>query len=154
VAPTRDDTPHPPEAPGPVPSGTPPPVPAPGAPPARLEPAGLGRRFAALMIDWLLSVLVSSAFADPRSAGWPPVAVLILVYGVFIGLFGQTPGMAVARLRCISVADGGAIGVPRALVRGLLLALVIPAVVMDGLRRGLHDRAAGSIVVTAPIRTR
>jgi uncharacterized RDD family membrane protein YckC len=112
-------------------------------------PAGFGRRFAALLIDWLLSVLASTFFADPRSAGWPPVVVLILQYAIFVGLFGQTPGMAVARLRCVSYADGGAIGVPRALLRGVLLALFVPALIMDGQRRGLHDKAAGSIVVAA-----
>jgi uncharacterized RDD family membrane protein YckC len=101
------------------------------------------------MIDWLLSVLVSTSFADPRADGWPPVVVLIGVYTIFVGLFGQTPGMAVARLRCVSVVDGGAIGVLRALLRGVLLALIIPAVIMDADRRGLHDRAAGSIVVAA-----
>jgi hypothetical protein len=57
--------------------------------------------------------------------------------------------MAVARLRCVSVVDGGAIGVPRALLRGVLLALVIPALVLDDLRRGLHDKAARSIVLAA-----
>jgi uncharacterized RDD family membrane protein YckC len=78
--------------------------------------------------------------------------VLVVVNTIFIGLFGQTPGMAVARLRCISVVDGGAIGIARALLRSVLLMLVIPAVIMNELRRGLHDRAAGSIVVAAPRR--
>ena len=135
------DTPTPPERPGD----------APGTPPV-FEPAGLGRRFAALMIDWLLSLLAATTFADPRADGWAAPAVLIGLYAVFVGLFGQTPGMAVARLRCVSVVDGGAIGVPRALLRGILLALVIPAVIMDDLRRGLHDRAAGSIVLAVPPR--
>jgi uncharacterized RDD family membrane protein YckC len=140
VATSRDDQ-TPPDLPGPA-----------GFDPAGLQPAGLGRRFAALLIDWLLSLLVSRFFADPTTSGWPPVLVLVLEYTFFIGLFGQTPGMAVARLRCISFVDGGAIGLPRALLRGILLALFIPALIMDDLRRGLHDRAAGSIVVAAPPR--
>jgi uncharacterized RDD family membrane protein YckC len=145
VAPTRGSTPTPPGSP------TPPGTPAAGSPvPPDLEPAGFGRRFAALLIDWLLSVLLSTVFADPRASGWPPVAVLIIEYTIFIGLFGQTPGMAVARLRCVSVRDGGAIGIPRALLRAVLLALVIPALIMDDRRRGLHDRAANSIVVATP----
>ena len=45
------------------------------------------------------------------------------------------------RIRCVSWADGGRIGMPRALLRGVLLALVVPALIMDGDRRGLHDRA-------------
>jgi hypothetical protein len=31
----------------------------------------------------------------------------------------------------------------------VLLSLVIPALIMDSDRRGLHDRAAGSIMVSA-----
>jgi uncharacterized RDD family membrane protein YckC len=103
------------------------------------------------VIDWLLCVLVSALFADPRSSGWPPVVVLLVVNTLFVGLFGQTPGMAVARLRCVSVVDGGAVGLGRALLRSVLLVLIIPTVIMDDLRRGWHDRAAGSIVIaTAP----
>jgi hypothetical protein len=45
------------------------------------------------------------------------------------------------------MADGGAIGIPRALLRGLLLALVIPAMISDGDGRGVHDRLAGSVMV-------
>lgn len=140
MATSRDDQ-TPPDPPGPA-----------GSDPVGRQPAGLGRRFAALLIDWLLSLLVSRFFADPTTSGWPPVLVLVLEYTFFIGLFGQTPGMAVARLRCVSFVDGGAIGLPRALLRGILLALFIPALIMDELRRGLHDRAAGSIVVAAPPR--
>lgn len=111
------------------------------------EPPTLAKRFGALVIDWVLCLLVSNFFGDPLRDGWPPVLVLILEYGFFVGLFAQTPGMAVVRIRCVSFRDGGRIGIPRALLRGVLLALVVPAVIMDPQRRGLHDKAAGSIVV-------
>jgi uncharacterized RDD family membrane protein YckC len=117
-----------------------------------LEPANFGRRFAALLIDWALCLVIASFYADPRIVAWPPVVVLILFNALFIGLFGQTLGMSLARLRAVSVTDGGAIGIPRGLLRGVLLALLIPAVIMDARRRGLHDRAAGSIVVALPKR--
>jgi uncharacterized RDD family membrane protein YckC len=116
---------------------------------AALEPASLGRRFAALIVDWSLCVAVSNLFADPVRDGWPPVAVLIGEYAFFVGLFAQTPGMWLARIKCVSFSGGGRIGVMRALIRAVLLALVVPALVMDGLRRGLHDRAVDSIVVPA-----
>lgn len=115
-----------------------------------VRPANFGRRFAALLIDWALCLMVAAFYADPRVVAWPPVAVLIVLNTVGIGLFGQTPGMAVAGVRCISVFDGGAIGLARGLLRAILLALLIPAVIMDTDRRGLHDRAAGSIVITKP----
>lgn len=111
----------------------------------------LGKRFGALVIDWVLCLLVSNFFGDPLRDGWPPVLVLVLEYGFFIGLFAQTPGMAVVRLKCVSFKDGGRIGIPRALLRGLLLALVVPALIMDPHRRGLHDKAAGSIVVNPEV---
>ncbi|WP_184840748.1 RDD family protein [Allocatelliglobosispora scoriae] len=109
----------------------------------------LGRRFGALLIDWVLCLLVAGFYADPRVVAWPPVVILILVYAVFLGFFAQTPGMRVMKLRCVDVDDNGSIGVLRGALRGFLLALVIPALIMDGQRRGLHDRAARSIVVPA-----
>ncbi|WP_433726389.1 RDD family protein [Actinoplanes sp. CA-051413] len=117
-----------------------------------LQPAKFGRRLAALLIDWALCLVIASFYADPRVVAWPPVVVLILFNALFIGLFGQTLGMSLARIRAVSVADGGAIGILRGLLRGVLLALLIPAIIMDAQRRGLHDRAAGSIVVALPKR--
>lgn len=114
------------------------------------EVPSLFRRAGALVIDWLLCVLIAGFFADPVRSGWPPVAVLIFEYAFFIGLFAQTPGMWLTRIRCVSVVDGGRIGVPRAFLRGLLLALVVPPLLMDERRRGAHDRVAGSIVLPVP----
>jgi uncharacterized RDD family membrane protein YckC len=111
------------------------------------EPASIARRFGALVVDWLLCLLIARLFADPLRQGWAPVLVLIAEYGFFVGLFGQTPGMWVTKIRCLGFSDGRPIGVPRALLRGFLLALVIPAVISDTDRRGLHDRAAGSVMI-------
>ena len=113
-----------------------------------VQPAPFGRRFGALVIDWALCLLVAAFYADPRVVAWPPVLVLIVLDTVCIGLFGKTPGMALAGIRCISIADGGAIGLARALLRAILLALLVPAIVLDSNRRGLHDHAAGSVVIT------
>ena len=111
------------------------------------QPVALSKRFAALLVDWLLCLLLSGLFANPRIQPWAPVAVLVAEYTFFIGLFGQTPGMRLLRIRCVRYPDGGPLGIARALVRGLLLALFIPALIMDRDQRGLHDRAAGSVMV-------
>ncbi|MFD0783525.1 RDD family protein [Micromonospora azadirachtae] len=111
-------------------------------------PPSIGRRFGALIIDWVLCLLAARIFANPVSDGWAPVLVLVLEYGFFLGLFAQTPGMYITRIRCVSWFDGGRIGVFRGLLRGLLLALVVPALIMDAHRRGLHDRASGSVVTS------
>ncbi|WP_243707867.1 RDD family protein [Micromonospora sp. KC606] len=125
-------------------------VPAPPATDPSFTPPSLGRRFGALVIDWVLCLMVSNFFADPLRDGWAPVLVLVAEYGFFLGLFAQTPGMWITRIRCLSWVDGGRVGLIRALLRGLLLALVVPALLMDGHRRGLHDRLTGSVIADAP----
>jgi uncharacterized RDD family membrane protein YckC len=118
------------------------------------QPVSLARRFVALLIDWILCLLISAIFGDPRGHSWIPLVVLVVEYAFFIGIFTQTPGMFLRGLRCVSVTTGGPIGIPRAALRGILLCLLIPAVIMDGQRRGLHDRWTGSVVVDAPRRPR
>ncbi|AEB46564.1 hypothetical protein GCM10009541_46240 [Micromonospora gifhornensis] len=113
-------------------------------------PAELGRRFGALIIDWVLCLLAAGLFASPTRDGWAPVLVLIVEYAIFLGLFAQTPGMYLTRIRCVAWSDGGRIGLLRALLRGVLLALVVPALLMDHNRRGLHDRLTNSVITPAP----
>lgn len=115
----------------------------------RGEPVGLGRRFLALFIDWLLCLFASAPLGGLQDNAWAAPAALVVEYAFFLGLFGQTPGMYVARIRCVGYVSGRPIGIPRAIVRGLLLVLVIPPLVMNSEQRGLHDRAAGSVIVPA-----
>jgi uncharacterized RDD family membrane protein YckC len=112
-------------------------------------PPSVFRRFGALLLDWILCLLLSNFIGDPLRDGWPPVVVLIVEYALFIGLFAQTPGMYLMKIRCVSVSTGRPIGVPRAFLRGVLLCLVVPALIMDRHGRGLHDRAVGSVVAPA-----
>jgi uncharacterized RDD family membrane protein YckC len=119
-----------------------------------IEPAraSLPRRFLALLVDWILCLLIASLLASPNSVPIIPSLVLILEYTLFVGFFGQTPGMFLARIRCVSVLPGRAgypIGAARAALRALLLALAIPALLMDQEQRGLHDKAAGSRMIRA-----
>lgn len=141
-----------PSSPGPTSAGSAVPGAGPAAPGAvdlgRVETASFGRRAAALLIDWALCTAVASLFvADLRVNPWPQLEVFVVMNTVFIGFFGRTPGMGLVRLRCVSIVDGGAIGLIRGLVRAVLLALFIPAMISDGDGRGLHDRAAKSVVV-------
>jgi len=125
-----------------------PPAPEPGT------PATWGKRFVALLLDWILCLLIGAVlarltgvFATQTLQGFWAYPVLIVEYGVFAGLFGQTVGMRLARIACVRVRDHGRIGVPRALLRGFLLCLIVPPLVVGPGGRGLHDRAAGSIVI-------
>jgi uncharacterized RDD family membrane protein YckC len=107
--------------------------------------ATMQRRFGALLVDWLLCLLVAG-FLGRFPNNWAPL-VLIVEYTFFLGLFAQTPGMRLTRIACVSIVDGRPVGIPRAFLRGLLLALFVPALIMDRQRRGWHDRAAGTIVI-------
>jgi hypothetical protein len=127
-----------------------------GAPP-RPEPgtpATYGKRFVALFLDWILCLLVggvlatlTGVLASASLRGFWAYPVLILEYGIFVGLWGQTPGMRLARIRCAPVDRDGVIGVPRALLRGLLLCLIVPPLVIGPGGRGWHDRAARSVML-------
>ena len=70
---------------------------------------------------------------------------------VYFGLLtywrnGRTLGKRLLRIRAVST-DGSAPGFKWAAVRTLLLLFVIPACITDRDLRGLHDRAANTIVV-------
>jgi len=106
--------------------------------------ARAGRRIAAIAIDWALSVLVSSAFFD-----YDPVATLlifIVIQIVFVAFTGASIGHRFLGLR-VAVLGGAALGFWRPIVRALLIALLIPAVVWDLDQRGMHDRLVGTVLV-------
>jgi uncharacterized RDD family membrane protein YckC len=111
----------------------------------------MGRRLAALLVDWLLSYGVA---ALPMAFGLfgkqlLPTAVLVtwLVLGVLsVRLFGFSPGQLALGLVTVTV-DGGQPGIGRAVVRGLLISLVFPALFTDWDGRGLQDRITGTAVV-------
>jgi uncharacterized RDD family membrane protein YckC len=84
------------------------------------------------------------------SLGFLATAVLIIwfVMGVVsVRLFGFTPGQFALGLRVASIDNRLHVGTGRAAARGLLIALVIPALFTDGDGRGIQDRVTGTAVV-------
>ena len=117
-----------------------------------VEPrAWFGRRIIAFLIDWFASVLVA-LLAFPQFGYGTNASMLatLLVFAleviVLTWLTGASFGQRILGLRVVSV-DGGRLPLWRVVVRTALILLVIPAVVYDDQGRGLHDRAAGSMVV-------
>jgi len=108
--------------------------------------APVGRRAVALTIDWVLCLLIARAFlgSDPLA----PLLVFAAENVLLVGTLGFTFGHRLLgiRVRPLARADVGP-GPLRALARTVLLCLVIPAVVWDAEGRGLHDRAAGTLIV-------
>lgn len=114
--------------------------------------ARFGRRIAALLVDWLTCYgLTALAVAFGWiSVGFQSTAVLIiwLVLGVVsIRLFGFTPGQLALGLKVMPVDNRLHVGSGRAVARGLLIALVIPALFTDSDLRSLHDLATKTAVV-------
>lgn len=117
-----------------------------------VEPrAWFGRRIVAFLIDWFASVLVA-LLAFPQFGYGTNASMLatLLVFAleviVLTWLTGASFGQRILGLRVVSI-DGGRLPLWRVVVRTALILLVIPAVVYDDQGRGLHDRAAGSMVV-------
>nr|WP_141376655.1 RDD family protein [Microbacterium testaceum] len=113
-----------------------------------------GRRIAALLIDVASAGLIGYAFfsAPDPVTGVPfanPIATNLIFFAVqilFIPLLGGSPGHRIMGMR-LELASGGWVGVWRPIVRTVLLALIIPAVVWDADQRGLHDKVVGTVLV-------
>lgn len=106
--------------------------------------AGFGARILALLIDWLpCSVVAQLLTKNPAVSA---LALFAAITVVSIGLAGRTAGHAVAGLR-VARLDARRAGFGAAVIRTVLLCLVIPPVVYDRDGRGLHDQAAGTVVL-------
>lgn len=120
--------------------------------------ARMGRRFLALLIDWFIAYglaglaiplgLMTSDTLRYTWVGSTTVLVLWLLIGVVsVRLYGFTPGQLALGLTVVPVDGRQHVGLGRAVVRGLLLAFVIPALFTDADGRGLHDRFSFTAVV-------
>lgn len=106
----------------------------------------VGRRFLGIAIDWAITLVICWAFltTDP----WFTSGVFALIQIVFVPTIGGSIGHRLVGLRVIPLA-GGYVGYWRPLVRGVLLAVVIPALVWDSDQRGFHDKIAGTVLIRA-----
>jgi len=119
--------------------------------------APMGRRLLALIVDWLLCALIASSVTGHAlfggvgdkhyfAAQYATLGLFVLEVYLLTAVSGLTVGKRLLRMRAIST-DGGAPGFKWAAVRTLLLLFVVPACLTDRDMRGLHDRAANTIVV-------
>jgi len=116
----------------------------------------MGRRFAALVIDWIACYLIMSAITRTPAFGGPGAhamtaqswATLLLFAELWLptALIGMSFGKRLVGIRVIR-ADGGRPGLGWGFLRTILLFCVVPPLLSDRDHRGLHDRAANTIVV-------
>ena len=114
-----------------------------------------GRRLVGVVIDWVVCQLIASAlFHVPLPfrgvATGSDSFVLLAVFAVenllLVGTLGSTLGHRLVGLRVVSL-DGRAARPFQVLVRTVLLCLFLPAMFWDKDGRGLHDKAAGTVIV-------
>jgi len=112
------------------------------------ERVSYGRRLGAFLLDSVLSIPIALIFTRP-----PGLAYSLAVTGVFFvqrvvltattghSLGQRAAGIAVRRI------DGKPVGFSSALIRTILLVVSVPVLFVDKQGRGLHDRAAGTVLV-------
>jgi len=105
--------------------------------------SSMPRRLLALFIDWLLSMAI--AYWLTHSQFWT-IAVFAVETYVLTALGGSTVGKRLVGIRTVRIG-GGPVGFGWALVRTAILLTVVPPLLTDRDLRGLHDRAANTIVV-------
>jgi uncharacterized RDD family membrane protein YckC len=105
--------------------------------------ASIGRRLLALLIDWALCTLIALAAFHSR---WWTLPVFAVETYLLTALTGFTVGKRILGIRVARV-DGRPVGFVWALVRTLLLLAVLPPLITDRDLRGLHDRAANTVVI-------
>lgn len=110
--------------------------------------AGFGRRLVATFVDWIVAMLIASAFTDTANdQGWATLAVFAVLNIATISTVGAGIGGRLLRIR-VARMDGANPPVISVVLRTFLLCLVIPAMIWDRDNRGLHDRFSYSVVVS------
>lgn len=106
--------------------------------------AKMGRRIIALVIDWSLALLVSRAFFNSDNTA--TLTFFMLEQWLLVATTGNSFGHLIAGIR-VRRLDGSQVGIVPALLRIGLILLVIPATIWDSDNRGLHDKAAKTVLV-------
>jgi uncharacterized RDD family membrane protein YckC len=110
--------------------------------------AGTGRRFLALLIDWLMCLLISGIVGF-GSRSLSTLAIFFIEVSILTTLQQASAGQRILRLRVVDFTNYGIVPAKKILIRTFLICLVLPAVfTRDG--RGLHDWVANSVVVRNP----
>ena len=107
--------------------------------------AGFGARLAAFAVDALLCAALAWGVAGDQVWTTPIFGLEVLV---LTALGGASAGQRVRGLQVVRL-DGRPVVVAHAALRTVLLLLLIPALIWDRDGRGLHDKAAATVLVHA-----
>ncbi|MCH9721421.1 MAG: RDD family protein [Actinomycetia bacterium] len=111
-----------------------------------------GRRIAALMVDWMIAYGLAGlgmavGFFNISFLATAVLLIWFILGVVSVRLFGFSPGQYLLGLRVASIDNRLHVGTGRAAARGLMIALVIPALFTDSDGRGIQDRVTATAVV-------
>jgi hypothetical protein len=111
--------------------------------------AGFGRRLVALILDWIACEIIALAVFRTQSQVqlWTLVFFAAEIW-LLTGLTGFTLGKRLLGVR-VARLDGQPVGLVSSLIRTVLLLLIVPPLALDRDLRGLHDKAARTIVIRA-----
>lgn len=104
------------------------------------------RRVGGLCIDWGIAVALAWALLPYEWVNFGITGIWLVLTILAVGFMGHSVGHLVLGMQ-VQTLDGRPIGFARAFVRTVLLALVIPALIMDRDQRGLNDRLIGTVLV-------
>ena len=110
---------------------------------------GMGRRVAALTIDWLMSYAVAYLLTRNTTVSERSFVILLVFFVeilILTALQGASAGQKLLRIKVIRFDDGGQVAPLQVLVRTVLLVLVITAITFDENGRGIHERLSGSVL--------
>ncbi len=114
--------------------------------------ASWAARITALVLDWAASMIISVAIFGPgglTGRGWRSFVVLGMFFVIttcLTAITGASLGQLITRIT-VARLDRRRLGWPRAVLRTLMICAVIPALVVDANRRGLHDLVCGTAVL-------
>ena len=118
---------------------------------AKGKDVSLGRRLAAITLDWLASYAIVAALSGGigQMSGFKPEVLLLFFAEVWVltALTGSSLGQRIFGLKVVRFIDGDAISVKAAFLRTFFLVLVVTAVTYDDNGRGIHERISKTKLV-------
>jgi uncharacterized RDD family membrane protein YckC len=110
------------------------------------------RRFVALFVDWMASLLVAggltggAALTSHGWATWMPMLVFLVEASLLTPLVGGSFGQVLTRV-AVMHPDGRPVSLLAAVLRTFLVCLVVPPLIYNMDRRGLHDLLTNTVTV-------
>jgi len=113
--------------------------------------ARFGRRLVAIIIDWTICQLIALVFLKVQlghggPGSFAPLGLFAVMNVLLLPTAGSTIGMRLLGIGLMSVNRRPA-SIVQVLLRTMLLCLAVPALIWDRDGRGLHDKAAATVLV-------